>query len=468
MSETKANFSDFGKPFQERLAQLILDDAPFANQVGEVLNFNFFELKYLQLFSKLVYDYKENYSKHPNRASFEVVLRNDIKEENETIQKQTREFYARIAAGTVKSIDEEYIKVKSLDFCRKQNVREAMVKCIDLLETVEFDEVSKVMNDALKLGSDNDIGYEFLDQFEDRYEFKARNPITTGHQVIDDLIQGGLGSGDLGVVIAPTGAGKSMVLVDLGAAALLAGKNVVHYTLELSDEMVGLRYDARITEVPLDSLKAMKDDIFDEIQQVPGKLIIREYPTKSATTETIKNHIERLIQRGFKPDMVIVDYGDLLKPCRYSKEKRNDLESIYEELRAIGQIYKCPVWTASQTNRSGLNEPVITMESISEAFSKCFVADFIFSCSRTIVDKQTNSGRYFIAKSRYGPDGIILPIYMDTSRVKIDVFEATGESQDDLKKANSQEQEKRLKEKYKEKKEKLAKEKEAQEKELNK
>jgi len=449
MNKEKTGFASFGKSFQERLAQLILDDAPFANQVGEVLDFNFFELKYLQLFAKLVYDFKESYGKHPNRPSFETILRNDIKEENDSIQKQVREFFARISSGAVKSVDEDYIKEKSLDFCRKQKLREAFVQSIDLMEGADFDEISKIVNDALKLGSDNDVGYEFIDQFEDRYSFKARNPVSTGHDVLDRLTQGGVGSGDLGVVIAPTGAGKSMCLVDMGAAAVLAGKNVVHYTLELADEMVGLRYDARITGVGLDALRAMKDDVFDEIKDVPGKLIIKEYPTKSASTETIKNHIERLIQRGFKPDLIIVDYGDLLKPKRYSKEKRNDLETIYEELRGIGQTYKCPVWTASQTNRSGLNAEVITMEAISEAFSKCFVADFIFSCSRTIADKQANSGRYFIAKNRYGPDGVICPIFMDTARVKIEVYEPTGETKDEIEKASAKEQELRMKEKYK-------------------
>lgn len=763
MKKEQIGFGSFGKSFQERLAQLILDDASFANQVGEVLDFNFFELKYLQLFVKLIYDYKEKYKKHPNRPSFETVLRNDLKDENEIVQKKIREFFARIVSGNVKSVDEEYIKEKSLDFCRKQKLREAFVKSIDLMDTAEFDEISKLVNEALKLGSDNDVGYQFIDQFEDRYMFKARNPVPTQWDVVDRLIQGGLGSGELGVVIAPTGchakgtklimfdgsfkkvedirvgdilmgpdskprlveqlcrgrekmyeikpkkgnsfvvnenhilslkrtqdgtfksgtivnlsvkeyleksktfkhihklyrvgadfeekelsippyimgtmlgdgsvcngnvtfkrdkknpimekmefyslrdkrsadkfipfdyktssrqqrlellaglmdtdgslsrggydyisksrklaedvayvarslglaayvsecektirscdfvgtyfrvyisgecsvipsklerkqaskrrqkknvlmtgfevfetgtddfygfhlsgdhlylmedftvthnSGKSMVLTAIGAAAVKQGKNVVHYTLELSDETIGLRYDANISGISLGALKPMKDDVFEEIKDIPGKLIIREYPTKSASTETLKNHLERLVQRGFDPDVVIVDYGDLLRPRRYSKEKRNDLETIYEELRALGQHFKCPVWTASQTNRSGLNAEVITMESISEAFSKCFVADFIFSCSRTILDKQSNSGRYFIAKNRFGPDGIICPIHMDTSRVHIEVYEPTGETKEDLEKASAKEQEARLKEKYRLKKEQEKKEKE--------
>jgi replicative DNA helicase len=122
-------------------------------------------------------------------------------------------------------------------------------------------------------------------------------------------------------------------------------------------------------------------------------------------------------------DMVIVDYGDLLRPLGKNTEKRHDLESIYEELRGIAQEFGCPVITASQTNRKGLNEEVITMESISEAFSKCFVADFIVSLSRTIKDKNCNIGRLFVAKNRNGPDAIIYSIFMDPSTVTIKVLE---------------------------------------------
>jgi replicative DNA helicase len=129
-------------------------------------------------------------------------------------------------------------------------------------------------------------------------------------------------------------------------------------------------------------------------------------------------------QRGISIDMIIVDYADLLKPFNFRKngEKRHDLESIYEELRGLAQVYECPIWTASQTNRSGLNAEVITMESISEAFNKCFVADFIFSVSRTVEDKKLNKGRIFVAKNRNGPDGLVYPIKMDTSNVSIKVL----------------------------------------------
>ena len=111
----------------------------------------------------------------------------------------------------------------------------------------------------------------------------------------------------------------------------------------------------------------------------------------------------------------------LLKPVTIRREKRNELESIYEELRGISTEFQCPVWTASQTNRSGLNAEVVTMEQISEAFNKCFVADLIFTLSRTAEDKQNNTGKIFIAKNRNGPDGLVFDLQMDTSNVSIKI-----------------------------------------------
>jgi replicative DNA helicase len=218
--------------------------------------------------------------------------------------------------------------------------------------------------------------------------------------------------------------------------------------LELADSVVASRYDSCLTGIEIRDLYSFKEQIFESVQNLQGKLIVKEYPTKSASTNTIKLHLEKLRMREIKPDMIIVDYGDLLKPISNQREKRQELETIYEELRGIAQENNCPVWTASQTNRSGLNAEVITMESISEAFNKCFVADFICSVSRTIEDKASNGGRIFVAKNRNGPDGLVFPIFMDTSNVKIKVLQSNGESASDIMVKSSKEQEDNLKKKY--------------------
>jgi|TARA_R110002020_G_scaffold158838_2_gene342251 hypothetical protein len=445
LNNEPVNFSKYGKTFQEKLCMVILDDRSFADQIEEVLDVNFLELNYLKLFLNKVFDYRKKYGVHPSRDIMQTILRSELDNENELTAKQTREFYVRSQVNH--QTDMEYIKDTSLDFCKKQNLKSAMVKSIGLLQSSSFDEISQVINDSLKLGMDNEEGYDWKRDFEERFKPRFRNPVTSGWELIDDICKGGLGQKELGVVIAPTGAGKSMALVHLGTQALKEGKTVVHYTLELQDTVVASRYDSCLTKIPLQNLTSFKEKIYEEVLEIEGKLIIKEYPTKTASTQSIRNHLEKLRMRSIEVDMIIVDYGDLLRPVRYQKEKRNELESIYEELRGIAAEYEAPVWTASQTNRSGLNAEVITMESISEAFNKCFVADFIFSISRTIDDKVANGGRMFIAKNRNGPDGLVFPLFMDTSNVCIKVLEPSEE--DELVEVSAKKQKENLVEKYK-------------------
>ena len=428
--EVGLDFSRYGKSFQESLAQIILEDRPFADQIQEVLDINFYELKYLRSFIKIIYDYRDKYRVHPTKQIMQTILRTGLDNENEATRKQVRDFFARICITEL--TDSNYIKETSLDFCKKQKLKEALIKSVDLIKQSSYDEVKNLIDTALKLGTDNDFGHDFKKDFEARYLLKARNPISTGWDEIDEVCKNGLGKGELGVVIAPTGAGKSMVLVHLGATAIKQGKNVVHYTLELSEESTGQRYDSCISGIALQNLPKHKEKIYEDCMDVPGELIIKEYPTKSIGVNALRANLEKIKKRNEKVDMILVDYGDLLKPSTIFRERRDELQSIYEDLRSLAQEFECPVWTASQTNRSGLNAEVITMESISEAFSKCFVADFIFSISRTIKDKASNMGRLFLAKNRNGPDGIIFPIFMDTSRVDIRVLKTTGETMDDI------------------------------------
>ncbi len=423
MRDDRVDFSRYGKAFQEGLVQLIFEDRPFADQITEVLDIQFIELEYLRLFTTLIVDYREKYETHPSVDIMLVLLRTEMDDEDEVVQSQAREYFAKI--HTKEPTDTKYIKETALDFCRKQNLKEAMMESVGLLQKCSFDEISTVINNALKLGSDTNFGYDYLKDFEARFVPKYRKPVTTGWPEIDSITGGGLGKSELGVVIAPTGAGKSMALVHLGTQAVKEGKTVVHYTLELQDTVVASRYDSCLTGYPLSDIINFKEEIYEALGDIDGSLIVKEYPTKSATTNTIRSHLSRLIKRGITPGLVIVDYADLLKPVIVRKEKRNELESIYEDLRGLSTEFKCPIWTASQTNRSGLSAEVITMEQISEAFNKCFVADFIFSISRTIEDKQNNQGKMFIAKNRNGPDGIIYPIFMDTSNVKIKILPQT-------------------------------------------
>lgn len=418
----KTDFSKFGKTFQDKLTYLILTERVFADQLGEVLDVNFLEYKYLQSIVRSIYEYKEKYEVYPSLKIMATLVRNNI--DDDVVKEQAKEYLLNVLQDSSIVEDCDYVKETSLDFCKKQKLKEAMMRSVKLLNRSSFDEISTVINEALKLGTDVNFGYDYKLDFEERFKIKQRDPITTGWKEIDAICKGGLGNGELGVVIAPTGAGKSMALVHLGAQAVKLGKTVIHYTLEMAETSIAGRYDSCITGLKLKEMFQFKEQIHERVKDIEGNVIIKEYPTKSATTTTIKNHLERIKSRGIKVDMIIVDYADLLRPVinRRSNEKRHDLESIYEELRGLSQVFECPIWTASQTNRSGLNAEIVTMEAISEAFNKCFVADFICTISRTVEDKKVNKGRIFVAKNRNGIDGVVFPIRMDTSNVNIKVL----------------------------------------------
>jgi len=449
-------FSKFGKTFQEKLVKTILFDRNFANQMEEVMDSSYLELKYLQVFVDLMFQHKKDYP-HPTYEAMVSVVRTQTEDYSTSIVKQVIDFLARVKSNSIGDDDQEYIKEKSLDFCKKQKLKEAILKSVGLLQNQSFEQIQKVINDAMNLGADNNHGHDYHKDVLDRFELKMRNPVSTAWDEIDNITKGGLGKRELGVVVAPTGAGKSMALAHLGAMAVIKGKTVVHYTLELADTVVGQRYDSCITGIRLQDLMSMKESILGVIEHIPGQLIIKEYPTKSATTRTITTHLEKLRQKGIEPDMIIVDYADLLKPSPTgfkSQELRHSLGNTYEELRGIGQTWDIPVWTASQTNRSGLNAEVITMESISEAFNKCFVADFICSISRTMEDKTENKGRMFVAKNRNGIDGIVFPMEIDTAKVHLRVLPPDEDSSiDAVVMKTKAEQDEHLRKKYKQFKE---------------
>jgi replicative DNA helicase len=306
-----------------------------------------------------------------------------------------------------------------------------MIKCVPLLEDASFEKVENIISDALKAGTYVDMGQEYIEDFELRYAQRDIKAVPTGWKEMDKIMHNGfgLGIGELGVVAAPPGRGKSHVLVALGANAIVHKKNVVHITLELSEDVTGLRYDSNITNIPMDEILLHKDKVGETLRSHKlGKLYIKYFSPKKVSTLGIKNYLEKLRQHGVKVELLIVDYADRIKPIQKEREKRHELETIYEELRDLGGEYDFPVRTASQINRSGANEDVIEMESVAEAYAKANPVDFFFTLSRKQVDKENNTGRFYVAKSRLGMDGVVFPIEIDTSRSKLKVLPRIMES----------------------------------------
>ncbi len=328
----------------------------------------------------------------------------------------------------MKQIDAEdltYIKDKTLDFCKNQKLKSAILSSVQLLQLGKYDEIKTEIDEAMKAGTDKDIGHEYIDHVEARFQQNNRQVITTPWDVVNAIMDGGLGAGEMGVFVAPAGIGKSMALVNAAAACVKAGYNVNYYTLELSDTYVGGRFDSHFTGIPTQDLKYHREEVEASVAKLKGNLVIKYYPTKTATVTTIAAHMDKCIMQGAKPDIIFIDYADLLRDAGTNRNARHDqvLGGIYEELRGLAGQYQVPLWTASQANRSAADQEIIEADKIAESYTKVMVADFIVSLSRKTADKISGTGRWHIIKNRFGPDGLTFPSKMNMSVCNIEIYE---------------------------------------------
>jgi replicative DNA helicase len=155
-----------------------------------------------------------------------------------------------------------------------------------------------------------------------------------------------------------------------------------------------------------------------------GRLFIKEYPTNTASIFTIRSHIERLDLKGFRPDIIIIDYADIMRSTRQFDSLRHELKLVYEELRGLAMEYGIPIWTASQSNKEGANAEVIDMTNMSEAYGKAMICDFIISVSRRSHEKASGWGRLYVAKNRAGRDGLVFPAKINTARSQFEIVGA--------------------------------------------
>jgi replicative DNA helicase len=317
-------------------------------------------------------------------------------------------------------------------------MKKALYQSIDLWEKSKYNDIYKVMGEAIKAGEESNIGHDYFDEkaLEYRIALMKRTPIPTGLVHFDQILNGGLSRGELGVIVAPTGLGKSWLLAFIGSNAIINKFKIIHYTLELYDYQVGLRYDTIFTGIPQDQIPGMVDVVKKKLKKMDtnSSLQIKHYPTKKAGINTVRLHLDKLMQQGFIPDVIIIDYADLMRPSQKYDQKRFELEGIYEELRGLAGELNVPLWTASQSNRGSVDSEVISIAAISESFAKAAVADVIATFSRTPNDKVNNTGRLYVAKNRAGRDGIVIPIKMDLSSFKIET-EKPYESYEELKSA---------------------------------
>ena len=412
--------SSYGYAFQIKVITALLVDKSFLQQISDMLQAKYFESDANNWIVTTIQEYFEEYKSSPTLEVMKVKME---KIDNDVLKTQIVQ-HLKDAWKFTEAQDLEYIKDQALDFCKNQEIKRAILQSVELLKSGRYDEIKTNIDNAMKAGADKDIGHDYMTSIEERYTEAVRHVQPTPWDVINELTDGGLGKGELGVMVAPAGIGKSWALMNVGADAVKKGKTVLHYTLELNEAYVGLRYDSVITGIANQNLKHYQEDIKEQLEKLKGELIIKHYPTKTVSVMGLRAHVEKCIMQNKKPDVIIVDYADLIRG--HGQEKRHELEGIYEDLRGMAGEYEIPVWTASQANRSALEEDVIDASKVSESCGKVMVADFVLSLSRKVQDKLAGTGRWHVIKNRFGPDGITLPSKMNLSNGQFNIYTDTS------------------------------------------
>ena len=245
------------------------------------------------------------------------------------------------------------------------------------------------------------------------------------------------GEGDLGLIFGNPGGGKSWTLIAMGAYAVQQGYNVIHYTLELGEGYVGRRYDAFFTGIPVDKLKNNKAKVAEVINELPGNLIVREYPMGKASISTIEAHIKKCIDLDFQPDLIIIDYVDLLSSRRTNRERKDEIDDIYTSTKGLARELKLPIWSVSQVNRAGAKDSIIEGDKAAGSYDKMMIADFAMSLSRQKKDKVNGTGRFHIMKNRYGMDGLTFNAKVDTATGHIEILNEMTEDEEETMTARS-------------------------------
>lgn len=333
MTETAQEETDtlqkYGTAFQSKAIRALIDDKQFLERTHDIVDTEYWESEPNKWIVSEILDYFGIYKRTITLDVFKIKVDDvGIDALKAAIIDQLKVVF------TTDTNDNTFVKEEFLTFCKNQKLKNAIISSVDLLKLGQYDSIKRTVDEAMKAGTERNLGHDYLEGLEERMSETARDTIPTGWDVIDDLTAQGLGPGELGVIISSAGGGKSWCLAHLGKEAMKRGKNVLHYTLELNECYVGLRYDSCFANIPFQDIIENKEKVKLAIEGIKGNLLIKEYPTKSVGVSTILAHANLARTMGYGVDMVVVDYADILSPGNIGNNANTYVEqgSIYEEI----------------------------------------------------------------------------------------------------------------------------------------
>lgn len=424
----QASFASHGKAFQEKVLQAMIKDKNWATQFIEVFDVEqCLEPAYLKVIADSYIEYYKKYKEYPSDELLRSVLKDrlDVQQKDIALWMQVVNFLERVNKNENLG-DLPWVKEKSFTFCKQQRLKRALSKSVDIIQTDQYETVVEIIKEALAAGMASSPGHDYNNDIDARYSETFRNCVPTGIKELDDrkILNGGLGAGEIGIVVAPTGVGKTHLLIHIAAQAILRGKNVFYYSMELNERYVGIRVDSHVTDIPSLECPERKEEVKAFFADHPnlGKLTIKEYPARTPTINTFRAHIEKMALQGKIPDVIVVDYAGIIRSTEKYDLPRMELQCVIQELRSFGKELNIPVWTALQSNKEGAKSEIVDVTNMSEGYGQAMEADFVVGLQRLSTQKSTGYGNIFIAKNRAGIDGVQFKIHLDTSRSKLRIL----------------------------------------------
>ena len=423
---TLQTLNQYGAEFQIKAISSLLTHKEFLTNIHDIISEEYFEKSAHKWVIKEIVKYYEKYHTTPSLEVLKVELQ---KIDNDVLKISIKDELKQAYVSSDEDL--KYVQEEFTNFCRNQQLKKALMSSVDLLKAGDFDGIRMLVDGALKAGQDKTVGHEYIKDIEERYKENSRTVIPTPWERINNLLQGGLGNGDFGLIFGNPGGGKSWSLVALGGYAVRLGYNVLHYTLELGEDYVGKRYDAFFTQIPVNKTEELKPKAQEIIPKLPGQLIIKEYPTGRATISTIESHIAKVANMGVKPDLVLIDYVDLLSSRKRTRERKEEIDDIYGSTKGLARELNIPIWSVSQVNRAGAKDEIIEGDKAAGSYDKLMITDFSMSLSRKKEDKVKGTGRFHIMKNRYGMDGLTFAVKADTATGHFEVHNYSTDLDED-------------------------------------
>ena len=403
------NFGYLGYNFQLKILNLIITDKLFAQSIIDSIQSKYFDNQYFKLIMQMMKEYQEKYQSVPSFEGIEQLTQLEIS--SEMAKKCVIDMLKEIKDSSFE--DHLFIKEKTIKFCKQQELKKAIRKVETILEKGDFesyDLCEEYIREAISIGEGDEGTMEVFQNLEDVLKEDYRHPIPTGIDGIDNLLNGGLAKGELGVILAPTGVGKTTILTRFANTAFNMGYNVLQIFFEDNPKIIQRKHFTCWTGIEPQKLSEHKEKVLskaDEMKTNGGKLILKKLASDEFTIAQIKNQIRKITAEGVTLDIVVLDYIDCVIPDRsYNDEWKGEgsvmrkFEGMCHELNLVG-------WTAAQGNRSSISSEVVTTDQMGGSIKKAQVGHVIISVAKTLQQKELGLATIAITKSRLGQDGII-------------------------------------------------------------